>query len=414
MRKIYAALLVLVSAGMVISGLLIIDHYFPEVSSSLLKCGPGSSPCSELSSSPYSEIFGVPVASFGFFFYIWMFFSMFLFWESGKEFRSSFVYLLLPVSIAGLLTDLYLGGLLIYLKIFCKYCVMTYIINIFLFIVAFLWYRKIKNTTGKWFDRTIDFFKSADKIDSMKFLTGAFLFFTTMLFLFIVSFSLYMKEASSFSVTENQSEQESMDDFFKDYKSQKSEKLSFPETKFTFGKAGNKLEIIVVTDPFCSACYSFHAAAGKILQKYKEDIYMKYYFYPLDAACNPDVKNTIYKNSCEAVKTITAYSVHAPFSEVYDTYYKNKDDLENAFQRDEIDYNYIHELFGMKEIVSFEKFQKSVKDVTEEDLKNMVNAAIDNKVEATPTFFVNGKRVEGNLPYKLIERIIEYELREIE
>ncbi|MBN1499276.1 MAG: thioredoxin domain-containing protein [Spirochaetes bacterium] len=410
MRKIYILLPVLSLSGMIISGLLVIDHYLPWVSSSILKCGPGASPCSELSSLSYSEIFGIPVASLGFFFYIWIFFSTMLFWESGKGFREVFAYVLLPVAAAGVISDFYFAGLLIYLGIFCKYCVMTYVINIIIFAVSVSWYLGSRKVSGTWLSRFRQFMNDAEKNGFLKFSSGAFLFFTTMLFLFVITFSLYLKEASSFEFSGDQSEQERMDGFFNDYISKKPEKISFPGSDYTSGNPQNKLEIIVVTDPFCSACSSFHHSSAPVLEKFKNDIYVKYFFYPLDSKCNSDVKNTVYKNTCEAVRTIAVFSGLAGFGPVYEAFYSNINDMENAFKRDEIDYHYIWEVSGLKDKVSFEQFSSGIKNFDDMKLKKLIQASIDNGVEATPTLFINGRRLEGTPPPELFERIIKYEL----
>lgn len=44
------------------------------------------------------------------------------------------------------------------------------------------------------------------------------------------------------------------------------------------------------------------------------------------------------------------------------------------------------------------------------DVENARRAAANRGVNATPTFFINNQRIEGNQPYEVFQRIIEQEL----
>lgn len=44
------------------------------------------------------------------------------------------------------------------------------------------------------------------------------------------------------------------------------------------------------------------------------------------------------------------------------------------------------------------------------DVENARLAAVNRAVNATPTFFINNQRVEGNVPYEEFKRIIDQEL----
>ncbi len=45
------------------------------------------------------------------------------------------------------------------------------------------------------------------------------------------------------------------------------------------------------------------------------------------------------------------------------------------------------------------------------DVASAVQAAARQGVQATPTFFINGQRIEGNQPFDVFERVIQQELR---
>ncbi len=44
------------------------------------------------------------------------------------------------------------------------------------------------------------------------------------------------------------------------------------------------------------------------------------------------------------------------------------------------------------------------------DVERARRAAANQGVNSTPTFFINGQRVEGNQPYSVFQRVIEQEL----
>jgi predicted DsbA family dithiol-disulfide isomerase len=44
------------------------------------------------------------------------------------------------------------------------------------------------------------------------------------------------------------------------------------------------------------------------------------------------------------------------------------------------------------------------------DVENARQAAMNQGISSTPTFFINNRRVEGNQPYETFQQIIEQEL----
>ena len=97
--------------------------------------------CDKVAQSPYSAIFGVPVALFGVFYYLAVFFlAIFAF-----EFRRfKILKILFPLTLAGFLASLYF----LYLQIFvieaiCTYCIFSLATSIALFISAALIFKKL-------------------------------------------------------------------------------------------------------------------------------------------------------------------------------------------------------------------------------------------------------------------------------
>mgnify|MGYP001612325207 CR=1 FL=1 len=96
--------------------------------------------CDKVAQSPYSTMFGVPVALFGVFYYLAVFYiAIFVF-----EFRRfKILKILFPLTIAGFLASLYF----LYLQIFvieaiCTYCIFSLLTSTALFITAIFLFKK--------------------------------------------------------------------------------------------------------------------------------------------------------------------------------------------------------------------------------------------------------------------------------
>lgn len=411
MKKYYFTAIILSFIGLILSGFLVADHYLPEMTVSFLKCGDGLyNSCSEVSFSPYSKIFGIPFSVLGFFFYLWILLSCFIFRESSMNFWKQFSYILLPVAIAGVAADIYFGGLLIYIGLFCKYCVATYVVNIFLLVNAVLFYKAVRSDNPEnYISRIKRFFSDAEISEYIKFSTGAYIFFSALMFLFMISFTLYMNE-----VADQRDNSAAMTDvYLREYLNIEKKEYSFTAQGFTVGEEDAPLEIIVVTDPLCSACYSFYGSEKHLLQKYYGKIKFRYYFYPLDSNCNEDVTNTVYTNSCKAAKSIIAASTYIPFEEALENFYINYDELHEMYRKGYYD-KLVFDSMAVAGKTNMKSYNEKVNsEETQILLKGMISTSMDNEIEATPTFFINGRKVEGAPYTNVFERIIEYELKQI-
>lgn len=96
--------------------------------------------CDKVAQSPYSTMFGVPVALFGVFYYLAVFFLAILAFEFR---RFKILKILFSLTVAGFLASLYF----LYLQIFvieaiCTYCIFSLLTSTALFILAAVIFRK--------------------------------------------------------------------------------------------------------------------------------------------------------------------------------------------------------------------------------------------------------------------------------
>ncbi|MFW6366419.1 MAG: vitamin K epoxide reductase family protein [Spirochaetota bacterium] len=406
MRRSYIFLTVLSGIGLALTVVLMIDHFIPQTAVTLFACGGGSaSSCSELSLSPWSEFMGIPIASFGFFFYIWIFLSLHLFREAGERYWNTFVYLLVPVAALGLLFDLVLGGILVYLQIFCILCVSTYAVNILIFVVTFFEYRRISSETGIGLLAGV---RSLPKLISGKddrvFSTGTVVYYSVILFLFVVSFSLFLGEKYG----DNRQFAERQVDYLEEYRNRPQKTVDLPETPFISGEADAGLVIQVFTDPLCGACRVFHGMEKKLLEQYRGRVQFHSYYFPA-LNCDPVTPSI----SCRSTLVMFA----AGRADVYDGVLVNHFDRYDTMKRlyrEDASYGEI-----IAELVANEADQEAVlAHIGEESTFDMMRSHIDLAkslhLSATPTLIINGRILEGFPKMEYMKKIIEWELSQME
>ena len=71
MKKFIYLILALAIAGAVLSGILLLQHFYPEAKIGIISCGDGIiNPCLSLSQSGYVTLFTIPVAAYGLLWYL--------------------------------------------------------------------------------------------------------------------------------------------------------------------------------------------------------------------------------------------------------------------------------------------------------------------------------------------------------
>ncbi|MBN2434277.1 MAG: thioredoxin domain-containing protein [Spirochaetes bacterium] len=409
MNKTYILLSIFSFVGLILAVILLADHYIPQKTAEFLACGDGlQGSCSELSSSPYSMFFGIPIASYGFFFYLWIFLSLHLFRESGERYWKTFMYLMIPISVAGIFFDIVLGALLVYLQVFCQYCVMTYVVNIAILAVVILAYRKMRASGDMSFKEALfGFAKVSGKNDDRKFSTGTFIYFTAILFIFVVAFSLYLEERSS----EGSELNKKLTGYVEKYKEKEILEIDYPETGFVVGDKDAVLTVHVFTDPFCPACRNFNMIEKVLVKKYKGKINFKQYYYPLNSDCNPAKSGIVINGSCAVTRLFYAADNLNIYPKVFEKFYEKFDEVS------ELSSSGAH-IDKVIEIVAESDEQKTAliemfnSDKPSERITKHLDLAKKLNISATPTLIINGRLMKGYPKDKFMDAVLRYELSE--
>ena len=407
MKKYFYSILVFSILGAILSGVLFAQHYLPNANFGILSCTDGAiSSCASVSQSKYSVFFGIPVAAFGLLFYLFFIFFTLVCDYAGGIYIRIYAILGLLAGVLGLIADLILGSILIYIKMFCHLCFTTYLINIIIFAILLTFYLRYKVSLN--FN-----IKSLIKDFSPDFADRKAVYALFVLFVFLLCFSvLQLNETLRSNYGGNVITQERIDEFVKKFNDTPVENVVLPHSNIVFGNPNAKLTVNVFTDFLCTACNNFFNTEKRILKKYKDRVKFVYYHYPLDKECNKYASKTTYPNSC-----LVAYQFEAAalarilpdYLEVHSSKYKDFMDSYNQEWADKVIEKTAKNVNWSKEQI---RFFNGLVNVIKDDkiVENSIEFASMYSVNVTPTLFINGKRVLGGPRFPMMDALIKQEL----
>ena len=409
-KKYFYSILAFSIVGAVVSGILFVQHYLPNANFGILSCTDNAiSSCASVSQSQYSVFFGVPVAAFGLLFYLFFIFFTLICDYAGDIYIRIFAVLGLMAGTLGLIGDLILAAILVYMKMFCHLCFTTYVVNIIIFALLLVFYFKYKSSVNFNIINIIKDFK----LDSADRKAALSLF---ILFIFLLCFSvLQLNETLKANYGSHVVTQKQIDEYVKKFNDTPVENLVLPESRIVFGSPNAKLTITVFTDFLCSACYNFFKTEERILKKYYDKVKFVYYHYPFDMSCNKYSSRTVYQNSCIASYQIEAAANLNILSDYLDVHFSKYNDYSDSYNQewaDKILTETAKKINWHEDNINFfNKFVDSVKDI--KTVENNIEFAAIYKINATPTLFISGKRILGGPKYQMLEAIIIQELEKM-
>ncbi len=189
--------------------------------------------------------------------------------------------------------------------------------------------------------------------------------------------------------------------------SQQSEFQSFmttsPRVQLGVPSDGALVLIVKFNDFQCPPCRQSHMAYKPILARSQAENPGKVRYvlrdYPLDAECNANVANTIHPAACEAAVAVRLAREHNREDAMIDWVFANQSSLTPDLIRQAVR--------EVGQVPDFESKYASTLELVKADI------ALGKQfgVRATPTFFINGLKVDGALPVQYFQQAIEYELQ---
>jgi uncharacterized membrane protein len=351
--------------------------------------------CTQAYLSPYGSLFGVPVAILG---AIWFALVLALVVAAPRgtpAFRENVGAYVFALSTVGLAVVLYLAYASFFiLKALCLLCVATYIAVIGLFIVS-----------GASSTVPMRRLPSRMKRD-VSALASSPLAIAIALVLLAGAGSLVMlfpregqPAAAAATVGQGQGSQQAGQaepDFEALWKAAPREDIGVPSD-------GAKVVIVKFNDYQCPACANAHHLYKDVIKamqaKHPGQILSLTMDYPLEPECNANVGRELHAAACEAAAAVRMARPLGKAEEVEDWLYNNQAAMTPATVR-----------AALQRIAGVTDFDARYAAVLR-DVQLDVARGGANRVTSTPTYFINGVRVAGQLiPAEWFQKAIELEL----
>lgn len=165
---------------------------------------------------------------------------------------------------------------------------------------------------------------------------------------------------------------------------------------------GGPASVVMVefSDFECGHCARAYRALKQVLPRFGKDVEVVFHHYPLDAACNPAVKNTGHPYACLAAMASECAAAQGHFWEYHDLLFENQ----SALDRDSL-LSYADRLS-----LDHEKFVACLEsEMPRRRIAEDVALGTRLGVQSTPTFFFNGRTVAGALAPDKLEHAIRLE-----
>lgn len=160
------------------------------------------------------------------------------------------------------------------------------------------------------------------------------------------------------------------------------------------GEGAKKVVLTEYGDFQCPACGAFYPIVEQVYEKYKADITFQFRSFPL---------RQIHPNAVLAHRYAEAASDQGKFWEMYDLLYKNQDSWSSSSTADTV-------FKSLAQSLNLD-MGKLEADVKSDTTNAIINADIDAGkklgVSSTPTFFIDGKKIENPRDLEGFNKLIE-------
>jgi protein-disulfide isomerase/uncharacterized membrane protein len=179
--------------------------------------------------------------------------------------------------------------------------------------------------------------------------------------------------------------------------------LNLPSDTPMIGKPDAPVTIVKFFDFQCPGCKIAANAVHPLLKRYPNEVKFLFLNFPLDMACNPLIKNRIHDSACEAAAFALCASQQGKYEEAYSLLFENQENLGTGK---------IAELMASIPGIDAKQLNDcATLPSTMEKLKSEIRIGEALSIQSTPTFFLNGKKIEGGLPTSMWIELIDRTLK---
>ncbi len=340
--------------------------------------------CDGAARTSVSQFLGIPLAYWGMFFYITIFFltivnklKKYKFLHFLEVFKNPNSYIVVIGSIA-FLCSMILGGISLFgIKKLCILCFITYFIDLAIALIA------IEGGIKEYFLS----FKTTfiDFIDGIKKYPKTFV----TLLISVIVFLTYSGITYSFIPHIQKSKE------IRKYYNMKVN--PYKVSGNVLGNENGSVVIELYSDFVCPMCYVNNIMIHKAAKEYS-NIKVVHHNYPFDTICNPYITAMMHPNACFMARASIAAEKQGNYwgmgSLLFERQPKNDEEVMKLAEEINLDMDKF-----LKDYNSTETFNK---------LDNEIQYAYEELgIDATPTMYVNGEQYVGIKPYATLKEILE-------
>lgn len=393
-RRSLALMLLLASTGLVVAGYLAFLHYNFQAGRFITTVGCSGSGlfnCHLVALSRYAFFAGRPIAAWGAALYaIWI--ALAIVGLGGEAHHRLAVTRLIGASaLAALCVDVYLAWLMLAkLHAVCLWCVLTYVINLCVLLVAWQALRRAGERLGKASD---DLWLVCPLLPPRG----------PQVVPVLVAAWCLTALASVWGMTEvaerlTQGNIQQMRAQVRRYLEQRPPLQVATGGSPTHGVQPARLTIVEFSDFLCPACKTSSTTMKAVLANHAVTTRVIFKHYPLDTDCNPHVQRQVHPNACRIAAAASCAHAQGKFWELHDRIYARAPDYQVAWLEED----------ARRAGLDLPRWNACVEDgsglaaVTRD-----IEEAHRLNVSSTPTFFINGYLFGGAIPPAAFEVIAQ-------
>lgn len=359
--------------------------------------------CSQVYASRYSSVWGIPVAIFGGAWFVGAGLLTVAALTARDTVRESVPGYLFVLSTLALAVIVYLGYVsFVVLKAVCLLCLTTYAAVIGLFLVSGAAVSFPMTTLPRRAARDLRVFVASPLAIALVvlFFAGA----VSTLAFFPRGAALAAGDRAATSAPGDQASSSAApaptetqrSEFERWYTTQ-------PRVPIMVSAQGAKVLVVKFNDFQCPACGTSYLQYKSIFAKYEAEqpgvVRLVLKDYPLNLDCNDQMPRTIHAAACDAAVAVRLARAHNKGEAMEEWLYANQPAMTSPGVR--------QAARDIGQVTDFEaKYASTIALV-----KGDVALGRQLAIKSTPTFFINGVRIEGGLPPQYFDQAIAYELR---
>lgn len=355
--------------------------------------------CDVVNASPYSKVFGIPIASFGGLYFLTILL-LGLFANPKKVDHGYNQKLIVLLSLVALVVELYLSVVqALFIKSFCLLCLGTYLCNLFIIITA-CWSLTEKRDLWNGFLSALQW-KPLPPPSYQKLATLAVLVFVgggLMLY-----YPVHARQNS-----DSQKFFDNLDAYFEAFQNKPVKRIALSESDASYGSPKAPIQIVEFSDYQCPFCQKAAFVLHAVKKTLPDEIRLVFKNYPLDSSCNPSMPNQLHPMACRLAQLGACANEKQQFWAYHDTIFFGLNRT-NSFPTWETVSQSLSPIFSREEITQCLTSENSRNQI-DRDLREGKNLA----VSGTPAIFINGRQLDPiPLTIPILLRIMEMELERV-